>query len=263
MRRTTLVAICCLLLLGLTLPGCTGEVGREFTLTVSSAVGGGVTEPGQGTFPCDSGAVVDLVAEAQAGYLFVNWTGDVDTVADVNAVSTSITMNDDCEILANSEVIPPVQYDLMTSSTAGGLIISPGQGTYTYDEGAVIDLVAEAEAGYQFVAWTGDVDTVENVDATQTKIAMKDSSWISATFERIPVPMVAGGAWLTLGLKSDGTVVAVGYNGYGQCNVGNWTNIVQIAAGMVHTIGFKSDASVVATGANGSGQCSVSDWTLT
>jgi len=43
--------------------------------------------------------VLDLVAEADAGYQFVNWTGDVDTIADVNAAA--ITMNGDYAITAN------------------------------------------------------------------------------------------------------------------------------------------------------------------
>jgi alpha-tubulin suppressor-like RCC1 family protein len=34
--------------------------------------------------------------------------------------------------------------------------------------------------------------------------------------------MVAAGEYYTLGLKSDGTVVAVGSNYYGQCDVGGW-----------------------------------------
>jgi hypothetical protein len=46
MRRIILAAIGCLLLVGLALPGCTAEVTQEFTLTVSSAIGGSVIEPG-------------------------------------------------------------------------------------------------------------------------------------------------------------------------------------------------------------------------
>jgi hypothetical protein len=38
------------------------------------------------------------VAVAAEGYMFIEWTGDVGTIADVNA--TTITMNDDCFITA-------------------------------------------------------------------------------------------------------------------------------------------------------------------
>jgi alpha-tubulin suppressor-like RCC1 family protein len=256
-----LVATSCLLVVGLTLPGCSTEVAHEFVLTVSSVIGGSVTEPGEGTFPYDAGRVVALVAEAQAGYQFVEWIGDVETIADVNAASTIITMNGDCEILASFEVIPPVRYNLTVSSTAGGSIATPGEGTYSYDEGTVVDLISEAEEGYKFVTWTGDVNTIKDVDAAKTTITMNDSYSITANFERKPVPMVAGGAWHTLGLKSDGTVVAVGYNSYGQCNVDNWTDIIQIDGGGEHTVGLKSDGTVVAVGHNDDGQCNVGNWT--
>lgn len=34
----------------------------------------------------------------------------------------------------------------------------------------------------------------------------------------------------TVGLKSDGTVLAVGNNEYGQCNTSDWTYIVSVCA---------------------------------
>jgi alpha-tubulin suppressor-like RCC1 family protein len=61
-------------------------------------------------------------------------------------------------------------------------------------------------------------------------------------------PSVAAGSVHTVGLKSDGTVVAVGDNDEGQLNVGSWTDIVQVAAGGYHTVGVKSDGTVVAVG---------------
>ena len=51
-----------------------------------------------------------------------------------------------------------------------------------------------------------------------------------------------------MGLKSDGTVVAVGWNDYEQCNVGNWTDITRVDAGSYHTVGLRSDGTVVAAG---------------
>ena len=65
----------------------------------------------------------------------------------------------------------------------------------------------------------------------------------------------------TVGLKSDGTVVTVGLNNYGMCDVSEWTDIVAISAGTYHTVGLKSDGTVVAVGSNDSGQCDVSEWT--
>ncbi|WP_242295075.1 RCC1 domain-containing protein, partial [Bacillus cereus group sp. BfR-BA-01381] len=37
---------------------------------------------------------------------------------------------------------------------------------------------------------------------------------------------IAAGCAHTVGLKSDGTVVAVGENTYGQCDVSSWRNIL-------------------------------------
>ena len=73
-------------------------------------------------------------------------------------------------------------------------------------------------------------------------------------------PMIAAGGGHIVGFKSDGTVVAIGDNNDGQCNVGNWTDIIQVAAGSLHTVGVKSDGTVVATGWNGAGQCDVGGW---
>jgi alpha-tubulin suppressor-like RCC1 family protein len=57
-------------------------------------------------------------------------------------------------------------------------------------------------------------------------------------------------------------VVAVGWDYYGQCDVGGWTNIVQVAAGGTHTVGLKSNGTVAAVGYNHYEQCNIDDWTL-
>ena len=75
--------------------------GVRHSLTISSTEGGSVTVPGEGTFPLYSdGRVVDLVATPDAGYHFVNWTGDVGTIADVEDATTTITMHSTCVITA-------------------------------------------------------------------------------------------------------------------------------------------------------------------
>ena len=71
---------------------------------------------------------------------------------------------------------------------------------------------------------------------------------------------ISAGSYHTVGLKSDGTVVAVGGSGSGQRKVSSWSDIVAVSAGGYHTVGLKSDGTVVAVGSNGSGQCDVESW---
>jgi len=86
-----------------------GDGGETYTLTTASTTGGSVTTPGEaGPYTYDEGTLVNLEATPDAGYQFVNWTGDVGTIADVNTATTTITMNGDYAITANFTLrIPP------------------------------------------------------------------------------------------------------------------------------------------------------------
>ena len=79
----------------------------------------------------------------------------------------------------------------------------------------------------------------------------------STAAHRPLVISVAAGIRHTVGLRSDGTVVAVGRNDSGECNVDDWNNIIQVAAGYFYTLGVGSDSTVVAVGDNEVGQCNV------
>ena len=80
--------------------------------------------------------------------------------------------------------------------------------------------------------------------------------------------MISAGSSHTVGLKSDGTVVATKHTDLfycGQCEVSGWTDIVAISAGDLYTVGLRSNGTVVATKFIESrldcGQCEVSGWT--
>ena len=135
---------------------------------------------------------------------------------------------------------------LNISSTPGGSVTTPGHGALTYDKGAVVNLVAEADDGFRFVGWTGSVSAITDVNTSETDITMNSNYEIAAEFEA--KFMVSAGGLHTVGLKADGSVVATGRNDDGECNVGNWTGIVQVAAGLFHTVGLKADGTVVAVG---------------
>ena len=98
--------------------------------------------------------------------------------------------------------------------------MTPGEGTFTYYEGTVVDLAAGLEVGYRFVNWSGDVGTIANVNDATTTITINDHCSITANFEDVNF-MFAAGYYHTVGLRSDSTVVAVGWNDFVQCAVGS------------------------------------------
>ena len=60
-----------------------------------------------------------------------------------------------------------------------------------------------------------------------------------------------------MGLKKDGTVVAVGANSNAQCDVSDWNDIISVSTGSSHTVGLKKDGTVVVVGDNDYGECEV------
>jgi hypothetical protein len=50
---------------------------------------------------------------------------------------------------------PSTQRRLALSSTAGGSVINPGEGEFTWEHGEVVWLLAEAEPGFLFANWSG------------------------------------------------------------------------------------------------------------
>ena len=153
-----------------------------YSLTISSTDGGSVTSPGEGTYVYGNSTVVDLVAMPATHYNFVEWTGDVSAIADIHSASTNITMTDSYSITANFETHPEPTAQLTVSSTTGGSVIAPGEGTFSYPLGAVVSLVAEAVSGYHFTNWSGDVGTIADVNDDTTTITTDSSYSIIANF---------------------------------------------------------------------------------
>jgi hypothetical protein len=166
-------------------------LGNQYSLTISSTQGGEVTNPGEGMFIRDAEMVVPLVAEADVDnhYHFVEWTGDVGTIADVYDATTTITMNDSYSITASFE-LDEGWCGLAISRTEGGLVTQPGQtqpggDPFVYAANTTVPLLAEPDVynHYHFGNWTGDVSTVGNVTAASTNITMYGSYSITANFE--------------------------------------------------------------------------------
>ena len=143
----------------------------ELTMQVNQS-GWGTTTPAVGVHTYNSGDVVSLLAEPAAGYVFVDWTGDV---ANATSASTTITMNAAKTVQANFQ---RVEYQLTVANSSGGAT-SPVAGTYTYYSGDVVPLSATADAGYHFVNWSGGV---ADPNAASTTVLMDASKTVTANF---------------------------------------------------------------------------------
>jgi len=153
-----------------------GAAPVQYTVTVSVDPAEGGTVTGGGTY--NQGANVTVTATANAGYAFVNWTecGQVSTSA-----SYTFVANADRTLVAHFQTVPT--HTLKVSSTAGGTVTAPGEGTFTYNEGTVVNLVATPDAGYRFVNWTGDA--VANANAASTTITMDVNHSVTANFAEV------------------------------------------------------------------------------
>jgi hypothetical protein len=74
-------------------------------------------------------------------------------------------------------------YQLTVSGTSGGNVTTPGEGTFTYDTGMAVQLVATPDDGYQFRSWTGDIAYVADPNSASTTITMNGNYAILANFQ--------------------------------------------------------------------------------
>ncbi|OGN96295.1 MAG: hypothetical protein A2Z77_09390 [Chloroflexi bacterium RBG_13_51_36] len=154
-----------------------------YRLTTSSTEGGTVTTPGEGNFVYAANTTVPIAAEPDEGYKFLKWTGNVSTIADIYAASTTVTMNASYSITALFDwLYPEATEQLIISSTSGGSVIVPGEGTKYYSLGEKVTLVAQPDEGHEFIRWSGDVDTIFDVYAASTTITMDMPYSITANF---------------------------------------------------------------------------------
>ena len=108
-----------------------------------------------------------------------------------------------------------------------------------------------------------DVVAIANIEGIFGVTALKTDGTVHSrkinTTKWHDIVDIAANSCITVGLRSDGTVVVTGENDYGQCNVSGWHDIVTMTV-KGHTVGLCSDGTVAATGENNYGQCNVSDW---
>jgi len=254
-------------------------------LTIDSTDGWSVIRPGEGTFRYFASmccASDKLVAEADEGYRFVEWTGE-GTLPDNPDVATTWVMVPPGDSFITAHFWP----ECTPMVTAGGLhtvglkdngrvfavgdksygrcSVSNWRGITRVAAGASHTVVVKTDGTAAAVGdnsqgqcdisgWNGIKETAPGALHT---VGLKSDGTAVAVGD---IVQVAVGGYHMVGLRSNGTVVATGVHGFSE-SANHWTNIVQVAAGEDHTVGLRSDGTVVAGGNNESGQCDVADWT--
>jgi peptide/nickel transport system substrate-binding protein len=175
-NRILLVSLAAMLALSMSLIACGGEQVPEITqfdLTISSPEGGSVTTPGQGTFTYDEITVVNLVAEPDEGYRFVNWTGDTNTVADASDATTTITMDSDYSITANFAYGPAIPL-----KNAGSFVQMTIGDVDSLDPAWVYDNASAEQVGYIYetLVYFGGTKTDEFVPVLATEWELLDDN---------------------------------------------------------------------------------------
>lgn len=199
---------------------CQGPANYTVTTTASPTVGG--TTTGDGSYA--SGTAVTVVATANTGYVFTNWT-EGGTVVSASP-SYSFNVFADRTLVANFDV-STTNYTITTaaSPTVGGN--TGGDGTFA--AGTQANVTATANAGYYFVNWT------ENGTEVSTSLSyaftLNSDRNLVANFALAPtmytvalsVNPSTGGVTTGQGTYAEGTQVTVTATTFPNYQFVNWT----------------------------------------
>jgi hypothetical protein len=151
---------------------------NTLTININPTTGGTVIRtPDEGEYSC--GQTVGLMANANPGYMFANWSGDLSGTSP----SGSVVMNGPKVVSAN---FSPIPYTLTVNTTGSGTVTkSPDKATYTYGE--TVTLTANPQFAWAFAGWSGDVSGASN----PITLTMTGNTVIQATFStnRVFIPL--------------------------------------------------------------------------
>jgi uncharacterized repeat protein (TIGR02543 family) len=181
-----------------------------FTLTVNAGVGGTTTP--SGASQRDSGSVVEIVAFANSGYTFNNWTVSAGTAmfGNANNASTTVTLSSNATIVANFTQNSVTSYTV-TYNINGGTGTTPSQQTVTAGNSVILASGSEfTRDGFTFGGWNTSSDgTGTNYSArfsfTPTGNITLFARWVTSGGGETPdidMVLVSGGTF-TMGCTSE------------------------------------------------------------
>ena len=144
----------------------------KYTLSVTAGEGGTVSTTG-GEY--ESGQTVSVTATPQGEYLFKDWSD-----GNTNATRT-ITVSSNINLTANFEKRKyPLTINIEGEGEVLEEIVNAGR-TTDYDSGATVKLTAVPSEGWEFVGWTGAIESAE----LEIQILVSEAKTISAVFSLI------------------------------------------------------------------------------
>ena len=141
-----------------------------YELTVEAGEGGTVNSQG-GTI--DSGKQISITATPNPEYVFVNWSnGSTNN-------PLSLTVNSNQNITANFEKKKyPLKISIEGEGTVTEEIVSTGK-TTEYDSGTTVRLTAVPSEGWEFVGWTGAIESTD----LEVQLLVNEAKTVSITFQ--------------------------------------------------------------------------------
>jgi len=164
--------------------------GCRCMLAIFATGSGSVTEPGEDSFEYECGSVVSVVAVPDGGSTFLGWTGtavEAGKVADPGSAETTVTVDGSYTLQANFEGGGSPEYKLTVSAGAGGSVLTPGEGVFTYDGATTVSLAASTYTGYRFSRWTGTAvgaGKVASPTSASTTVTVDGNYSVRAEFVR-------------------------------------------------------------------------------
>lgn len=168
----------------------TGILTPTYNLTINP-IGSGTVILDPATGPYVKGSVVTLIASANAGYKFTDYSGGL------TATSKIVTIVMDGDKTVNANFASTAQYTLTVNVVGSGSVLLNPVNTGIYDAGTIVSLNAIANTGNLFSDYSGAVISGTN----PSTITMDGNKTITATF----APIVASD-WNTIQAET-GTLV--------------------------------------------------------
>lgn len=139
--------------------------------------------------------------------------------------------------------------------TKSGKILIESDETYAKNLEGKCNII-DAAGGHGYIALLKTDGTVELYGKSKSIKKLQQQTSSTAFSQWKNIIKIESGCSHLIGLKSDGTVVAIADNTYKKkVDVNKWENIIDISCGDYTSVGLKSDGTVVAVGNNEDSQC--------